>query len=127
MTRRECVVAAITLVGCTPRAIPKEQLLPVAIAEVWQLQELRESAATSDQKGARRVISGVYKGPGTLKVEIYELVSRASGLDMVQKRRPTANSVAFDTDKFFAVVNWESTDREKVTAFVRALEKHLKE
>ena len=119
-------MAAITLVGCTPRPIPKEQLLPATIAGVWQLQELRESAATSDQKGARRVISGVYKGPGTLKVEIYELASPV-GLDMVQKRRPTANSVAFDTHNFFAVVNWESTDREKVTAFVRALEKHLKE
>jgi len=75
--------------------------------------------------GARGWVSGVYEGAGEAHVEVYDLKSEASGLELVQKWRPAANTVFFYTPRYFAVVKWESPDRAAVTSLVRALEKRL--
>lgn len=65
-------------------------------------------------------------GSAAVSVTIHGLRASAEGLDMTQKLLPSANTVAFYTERYFAVVRWSNTDREPLTTLITKLEKALK-
>ncbi len=87
------------------------------MAAEWHRRELREEAP--------RVLAAAYGGPGRIQVRLHELQTPASGPDMVQRRKPTADAVAFDTERFFGEASVKESLRNRVHGFVRALNKHM--
>ncbi len=100
------------------------------MAEVWKRSSL------NDQSGARtpdpvpgtsitRFQEAYYEGPGKLDARIYELSNPAVGLDLVQRWRPSADTVFFNQGRYFVVVKWQQADRTALQAFIRELEKRI--
>jgi hypothetical protein len=119
----------IVAAGCGRRESNVESLLAPEV-DRWKRSALAQKAAADlpaevRRFGVRRADTATYQGPGRLDVDLYELNSEAAGLELEQTWRPAANTVVFHRDRWFAVVRWESAEREAVTAFVRALEKQL--
>ena len=56
---------------------------------------------------------------------MYELTSSAVGLDMVQRWRPSADTVFVNPGRFLVVVKWQQADRQPLQDFVREMEKRL--
>jgi len=123
--RRFWVFAVVASSGCRPPARSSESLLPVRVAEVWTRTSLR--AIPASPPGARRAFEATYDGPGKVTADVYELVSSAAGLNLVQRWRPAKDTVFFYKDNYFGVVKWSQADRPALAAFVRALEKGLGE
>jgi hypothetical protein len=123
--RSVLAVCSILLISCggAPKADPP--LFPQAVG-AWSLKQSTDLAQIPEQirrLGIHRAGSAVYEGPGTLKVERYELTSDAAALEVEQTWRQAADTVGFHRDRYFTVVHWENTDRQAVAAFVRELEK----
>ena len=123
MNRRWWCVAAALCCACATAPKPAQVVLPQTVAEVWKLKEVRESPVA----GRGRLVQGTYEGPGIVHVEIHDLPSSAMALDAAQKWRPIADTVTIYQDHYFAVVRWETADREAVRRFVAELEKRLKQ
>lgn len=122
MTRREILAAAVALTACSRPARPTGQLLPASVAG-WR----RESTVDipPSPAGAKRAFEGVYRGPGTIEVELYEMRSPAGALDLAQRWKPAADTVFFYKENYFVVVKWERVERQALTEFLRAVEKNL--
>jgi hypothetical protein len=69
--------------------------------------------------------TAAYEGPGRLQARVYELESPAVALDLVQRWRPSADTVFFYRDQYFVVIKWQDADRRALQAFVRELEARL--
>src|ERR1700682_3375787 len=107
MNRRLWVLLIAAAAGC--KSSHNALVLPATIAEVWKLKESRTEPVASAPEvvrtvGARGWTAATYEGPGTAKIEIYELTSAAGGLEMVQRWRPQARTLVFYTDRYFVVV-----------------------
>lgn len=72
-----------------------------------------------------RLQTAAYEGPGRLQARVYELESPAVALDLVQRWRPSADTVFFYRDQYFVVIKWQDADRRALQAFVRELEARL--
>jgi hypothetical protein len=68
-----------------------------------------------------------YEGPGKLEARVYALPSASVALDVAQRWRPAAQTVFFESGRFFIVVQWEKADRAALQAFVTALEKRFEQ
>jgi len=128
MTRRNWLLASTLLTACSKQ--PALPVFPQTVADVWRLKETRELPVSSapetiTRASVRRVREGVYEGPGTVEATIFDLATSAAALDAVQRWKPSADTVVFYKDNFFAVVRWKNADRKALTAFVRAMEKNL--
>jgi hypothetical protein len=66
-----------------------------------------------------------YEGPGKLDARLYVLDSPAVAVELVQRWRPSADTVFFYTGRFFVVVKWEDADRKALQAFVAEVQKRL--
>lgn len=96
----------------------------------WKLSQMKDIAPTAAPEtirrlGLKRAQAAVYDGAGQITVEVYELTSDAGALEVEQTWKPSADTVAFHRESYFAVVRWTGADRGAVTAFVRELEKQL--
>ena len=67
-----------------------------------------------------------YDGPGKLEARVYELTSPDVGATLMQRWRPSADTVFFAQGRFFAVVKWQQADRAALQEFVRELEAEMK-
>src|SRR5579871_2718689 len=129
MMRREWLWLAAVPAACR-RAAPAPDLLPATVAGVWRRTDLREvPAADAPDPVSRTVIDRLevasYQGPGKLEARVYQLESPGIALDLVQRWRPSADTVFFYRDKFFVVIKWQDADRKALTAFVTEMEKRL--
>jgi len=106
-----------------PRAA--ETLLPASLAGVWQRTSLRGIAPPN--AAILRAFEAGYQGAGKLTVDLYEARASGTAFEMTQHWRESPNTVFFDQGRRFAVVKWDEADRQALTAFVRALEKQLKD
>ena len=66
-----------------------------------------------------------YEGPGQIETRAYELTSSAIGLDLVQRWRPSADTVFFNPGRYFVLIKWQNADRKALQDFVREIEKRL--
>ena len=51
--------------------------------------------------------------------------SSAAAFETEQTWRPVADTVAFHSQSYFAVIHWENAERTAVSAFVKEMEKQL--
>jgi hypothetical protein len=125
MQRRPWIAAALLLAACAQKTQPP--VFPPTVAGTWQLKASRSFPAAVAPElirkiGTRGWWSATYEGPGSATVELYELTSSAGGLQMVQEWRPVADTVVWYTPRYFVAVKWRNSDRNAVSAFVRAIE-----
>ncbi|MGH9718876.1 MAG: hypothetical protein ACRD8O_01570 [Bryobacteraceae bacterium] len=123
------IALLLVSIGCARREANIESVLAPDV-DRWKRSSLSPKAPAGfpgevRRFGVRSAHTAAYQGPGRIEADLYELNSDAAGLDLVQKWRPAANTVVFHRDRWFAVVRWDSAERDAVTAFVRALEKQL--
>jgi hypothetical protein len=129
MMRRRWLWLAAAAAACH-RATPDPNLFPPTVAGVWRRTSLRElSASEAPDPVSRSVINRLqtasYEGPGKLVARVYELESPGVALEMVQRWRPSADTVFFYRQKYFVVIKWQDADRKALTAFVNEIEKRL--
>ncbi|HEY1240508.1 MAG TPA: hypothetical protein VGF16_08115 [Bryobacteraceae bacterium] len=129
MTRRSWLWLAAGAAACQ-RSNPPPNLFPPTVAGVWHRTALRElSPGEAPDPISRSVINRLeaasYEGPGKLEARVYELESPGVALEMVQRWRPSADTVFFYRQKYFVVIKWQDADRKALTAFVNEVEKRL--
>jgi len=106
------------------------QPFPETMAGVWHRTELRQPSLSDvpdpvPRSEVRRFVLAEYKGPGKLEARAYELTSRAVGVDLAQRWRPSADTIFFWAGDYFVVIKWQEADRKALQDFTRELEKRL--
>lgn len=129
MLRRNWLWLVLALAGCRSEP-PMPDLFPPNVAGVWRRTGLANPplSATPDpvpRSAVNRLQTATYEGPGKLEARAYELDSSAVALDLVQRWRPSADTVFFYRGRFFVVVKWDQAERKSLEAFVRELETRL--
>lgn len=129
MTRRNWMWLALALSACREKTT-MPALLPETVAGGWRRSSLEETPVSEapdpvPRTSVRRLQTAVYEGPGKLEARVYMLTSSAVGLDMVQRWRPSADTVFFNHGEFLVVVKWQQADRQALRDFVQELEKRL--
>jgi hypothetical protein len=130
MTRRKCLWLALALSACAQHAEPMPDLFPETVASIWRRTALRDLPVSEapdpvPRTSVERVRVAAYEGAGKLEARAYQLTSSAVGLDLVQRWRPSADTVFFYRAQYFVVVKWEAADRKALQKFVRELETRL--
>jgi len=130
MSRRNWMWLALLLGACRANAPLPPDLFPEMVANVWRrtaLEDLPVSEAPDPvpRTSVERLRTAAYEGPGKLEARVYELSSPGVGLDLVQRWRPSADTVFFYQGRYFVVVKWQQADRRALHEFVRELEKRL--
>jgi len=123
------LAAAIGFAGCGGNR-PLPTLLPETVAGGWRrssLQELPASEAPDPvpRTSVKRLETALYEGPGKVEARVYELSSSAVALDLVQRWRPSADTVFFHQGTFLVVLKWEHADRQALRSLIVELEKGL--
>ena len=96
----------------------------------WSRTSLREIPASDAPDPVPRtsidaIEAASYEGPGKLEARAYQLDSPGVALDLVQRWRPSADTVFFYRDEYFVVIKWQEADRKALKNFVDELEKRL--
>jgi len=129
MLRRIWLCLPLLVGGCS-RATPPPDILPPSMAGVWKRTALETPPVSSAPDPVPRTAvnwfeSANYEGPGKIETRLYGLTSSGVALDLVQRWRPSADTVFFYSGKTFVVVKWEQADRKSLEAFVRDLQTRL--
>ena len=86
---------------------------------------LRIARSRFPRTALRRCQVAEYEGPGKLEARLYELASSGVALDIVQRWRPSADTVFFYEKNYFVVVKWQRAERPALQAFVREIQSRL--
>jgi hypothetical protein len=129
MTRRHWLWSALTLSACR-QSTPPFDPFPEVVAGVWRRTSLSdppvsESPDPVPRTSVTRLRTAVYEGPGRLDARAYLLTTSAVGLDLVQRWRPSAETVFFNPGQAFVVIKWQQADRKALQDFVREIERRL--
>jgi hypothetical protein len=130
MKRRHFVWVSLVFCGC--RKSPPLALFPETVAGAWRRTAVREVPVSDapdpvSRTSVIRLEAATYEGPGKLEARAYELTSAGVALDLVQRWRPSADTVFFYRGPYFVVVKWEQAERKALEAFVKEMEKRLPE
>ena len=129
MARCKWLWVLLLLAACH-RTEPLPDLLVETVAGVWHRTEL-EHPPVSDapdpvpRSAVEQFQSATYEGPGKLQARVYALDSPAVALDLVQRWRPSADTVFFNRGRYFVVLKWQDADRKALNAFASELQKRL--
>jgi hypothetical protein len=129
MTRRNWVWLALAASACREERPPLD-LIPETVANVWRRSSLRETPVSEapdpvPRTSVKRLQIAESECPGKLEARVYELTSSAVGLDMVQRWRPSADTVFFNPGRFLVVVKWQQADRKALQEFLKDMERRL--
>jgi hypothetical protein len=129
MARRECLWLLVLLTACH-RAEPLPDLLLETVAGVWHRTALeRPSVSDAPDPVPRSAVEqfqrATYEGPGKIDARVYALDSPAVALELVQRWRPSADTLFFYRGRYFVVLKWQDADRKALNAFAAELEKRL--
>ncbi len=121
------IYSLLVLAGCSNSAGEAPDLPPSATFG-WQLKSVVEckpeaAPAVVRQLGFVRSWRAEYGGPGTAHVDVYALKTEAAGLEMMQRWKAAADTIAFFNARYFVVVSWKDVDRAALTALIGKLEK----
>jgi hypothetical protein len=92
---------------------------------VGPVREIRERADEIPVRTVEATRAASYEGPGKLDARVYALATPAVALDVAQRWTPRPDTVFFYSDRFFVVVQWQTTDKKSLQAFLSALEKRF--
>jgi hypothetical protein len=129
MTRRSWLFLAPLLGGCAKPAAPLDAF-PETVAGVWRRTSLHDiPISDAPDPVSRTAVASIraaeYDGPGKLDARLYELSSPGVGLDLVQRWRPSADTVFFYRGRYFVVVKWQQAERQALKNFVKEVEGRL--
>ena len=129
MTRRKWLLFPLLFAACR-KPEPPPDLFTETVAGVWHRTALGTLSASEapdpvPRTAIDRVESASYEGPGKLEARLYQLSSPGVALDLVQRWRPSADTVFFYARNYFVVVKWQDADRQALKQFVRAIEERL--
>ena len=130
MSPRNWMWLALALGACGRNAPLPADFFPETVANVWHRTATRNLPVSDapdpvPRTSVERLQVAAYEGPGRLEARIYELSSPGVGLDLMQRWRPSADTVFFYRGRYFVVVKWQQADRKALEEFVRELEKRL--
>ena len=130
MRRRAWLLLPLLALDCRSRPPAAGALLPENLAGDWHRGEIRELPPESvppevAHATLRQALEAMYEGPAFVQVDLFVLSSSAAGLDLAQRWRPAADTVFFYQGNYFVVVRWRNFDRQRLTVFLRALQRHL--
>jgi hypothetical protein len=130
MTRRAWIPTALALGACRRASLAPFDPFPDTVAGVWRRTAMRDPSASEapdpvPRTSVDRLRTASYEGPGHIEARAYELTSSAVGLDLVQRWRPSADTVFFNPGRCFVVIKWQNADRKALQDFVREIEKRL--
>jgi hypothetical protein len=122
--------AAIAMFACRQAAPLPADVLPQTVATVWHRVSLRDLPASDapdpvPRNEIERLATAAYEGPGKIDARIYVLSSSVVGQEMVDRWRPSADTVFFYSGPYFVVVKWDTAERQALQDFVRQIEKRL--
>jgi hypothetical protein len=119
------LVAALS--GCA-RPTPMPDVFPETLGgwhRVGPVREIRERPDEIPVRTVEATRAASYEGPGKLDARVYALATPAVALDVVQRWTPRPDIVFFYSDRFFVVVQWQTTEKKALQAFLSALEKRF--
>ena len=130
MSRRKWMWLALALGACRRNAPLPANFFPETVANVWRRAAARnlpvsEAPDPVPRTSVERLQVAAYEGPGKIEARVYELSSPDIGLDLMQRWRPSADTVFFNRGQYFVVVKWQQADRKALQEFVRELERRL--
>jgi hypothetical protein len=137
MQRRKWLGLILALGGCR-QARPPADLFPETVAGGWHRTGLTNPPASESSDPVPRSaiewlqVAGyegpgaTSEGPGKLQARAYALDSPAVASELVQRWRPSADTVFFDHGRYFVVVKWQEANRQALEAFVREIETRIK-
>ncbi len=129
MTRRLWLMLPLLLAACGREAELPADLFPQNVSG-WQRTALRDLDASDSpdpvpRNEVSRLREATYDGPGKLEARVYLLRNEGVGTMLSQRWRPSADTVFFDSGRYFVVIKWQSAERKALQDFVQHLEKKL--
>jgi hypothetical protein len=124
------VFALAALMGCGEKPKLPPDLFPPAMNGGWQLVEQRdlkegEAPDPVPRSAILQVRTATYKGQGQLEAHVYLLDAEETGRTLSQRWRPSADTVFFDSGRYFVVIRWPVGDRRALQSFVAEMQKKL--
>jgi hypothetical protein len=128
MTRRNWLLLPLFSAACRKSEPPPDLFTDTVGA--WHRTSLRAADASEapdpvPRTAIDRLQIATYQGPGKLEARLYQLSSPGVALELVQRWRPSADTVFFNERNYFVVVKWQEADRKALQEFVRELEQRL--
>ena len=129
MTRRNWMWLALGLCACRSGQ-PTPDVFRETVGGVWHRIAVRDGSPSETpdpipRTAVRRLRVAEYEGPGKLEARLYDLQSSGVALDLVQRWRPSADTVFFYEKNYFVVVKWQQAERAALQAFVREIQSGL--
>jgi hypothetical protein len=129
MTRFQiaAALAVAALAGCA-RPAPMPDAFPETLGgwhRVGPVREIRERTDEIPVRTMEATRAASYEGPGKLDARVYALATPAVALDVAQRWTPRPDTVFFYSNRFFVVVQWQTTEKKSLQAFLSALEKRF--
>ena|ERR1051326_7126858 len=129
MTRRSLLAALLLGASCRVERTPFDPF-PDMVAAVWRRTAMRDVPVSEapdpvPRSSVLRLRTAEYQGPGQLEARAYELTSSAVALDLVQRWRPSSDTVFFNPGRFLVVIKWQQADRKALQDFVREMWRRL--
>jgi hypothetical protein len=121
---RILILAVLVLAGCRSGVVQSPEMFPKT-AGAWHRTSLQISKEAA-MPGTERVLMAAYEGPGKVEARVYQLRSAALAADVMRRWTPTADTVAFESDRFFVVVRWQAAERAALQEFVRGLQQRMR-
>src|ERR1035437_6866531 len=127
MMRRAISPVLVALASCRRAPAPMPDIFTEMVG-AWHrtsVSELPPAAAPGPVPRAaiERIRAASYEGPGKLDARVYQLISPAVALDVVQRWTPAPGTVFFYNGRFFVLIQWQTADRKALQEFVATLEK----
>jgi hypothetical protein len=117
------------LAGCSSSGPAAEKPeLPKSVAPGWTQTGYSETPAPAALPATAtppKCWLAIYGGPGTAEVRLCGYATPGPAFDAGQRYPTAANTVKFQIENWFVLVNWKDSSQTDITALVRSLQRTL--
>jgi hypothetical protein len=118
--RQTSLLFAALLLNACASGPPLKPDIPDSISPGWKLSSLTKST-----DGEPACWKADYAGAGSAEVSICWYKAAASAFEAGQRTRAEAQTVKFQEEHYFVLVQWNNAPKANLTALVRAIQKAL--